>query len=100
MNNETESTRFIPVHWAEDTHSSFQSGINVTASDRANLLLDIMTKVSDLKIPLTNVNARTSKSNLAIIELTLEISNTEQLERAIKHINSVEGVISIIRRRQ
>ncbi len=100
MNNETESTRFIPVHWAEDTHSSFQSGINVTATDRSNLLLDIMTKIADLKIPATNVNARTAKNSLAIIELTLEISNTEQLDRAINHINSVEGVISIVRRRQ
>ncbi len=100
MNNEIEGTRFIPVHWAEDTHSNFQSTLNISASDRSMLLVDIMTAIANLKIPLTNVSARTGKNNLAIIELTMEISDTNQLDTAIKHIYKVDGVISIVRRRQ
>lgn len=100
MNNEQESTRFIPVRWANETNASFQSSLNVTATDRDKLLLDIMSAVADLKIPVTNVNARQGKSNLALIEVTLEISGTEQLDKAIKQIKKVEGVISIARRRQ
>lgn len=100
MNNEEESTRFIPVHWAEETHSHFKSTLNITATDRQLLLVDIMTTISNLKIPLTNVSARTGKNNLAIIELTMEISDTDQLDSAIKQIYKVEGIISIVRRRQ
>lgn len=100
LNNEQESTRFIPVHWANETSASFQSSLNVTASDRDKLLLDIMTAVADLKIPVSNVNARTGKNSLALIEVTLEISDTQQLDKAIKQIKKVEGVLSIVRRRQ
>lgn len=100
MTNEVEGTRFIPVHWADETHASFQSTINVTATDRNLLLVDIMTNIAELKIPLTNVSARKGKNNLAIIELTMEISGTEQLDRAIKQIYKVDGIISIVRRRQ
>ena len=100
LNNEQESTRFIPVHWANETNASFQSSLNVTASDRDKLLLDIMTAVADLKIPVSNVNARTGKNNLALIEVTLEISDTQQLDKAIKQIRKVDGVLSIVRRRQ
>lgn len=101
LNNEQESTRFIPVHWASETDTSFLSTLNVTATDRSNLLLDIMTAVADLKIPITNVNARTGKkNNLAIIELTMEIMDTQQLDKAIKQIKKVSDVLSIVRRRQ
>ena len=100
MNNEEESTRFIPVHWAEETHSHFKSSINITATDRQLLHVDIITTISNLKIPLTNVSARTGKNNLAIIELTMEISDTDELDSAIKQFYKVEGIISIVRRRQ
>lgn len=100
LNNEQESTRFIPVHWADGTDSSFKSSLTVTASDRSMLLLDMMTAFADIKIPITNVNARTGKNNLAIIEITVEITDTEQLDKAIKKIKNVDGVLSIVRRRQ
>ncbi len=98
--NTDEFNRFIPVHWAEDTSSTFQSMLYVTATDRSNLLLDIMSTISELKTQLTNVNARTGKNNLAIIELTLEISDTEQLEIAIKKLKNIDSVLSVVRRRQ
>ena len=100
LNNAEESTRFISVRWADEQTSSFQSSINVTATNRDKLLLDIMAALADLKVPVTNVNARTGKNNLALIEVTMEISGTEQLDRAINHIKATEGVLSIVRRRQ
>jgi len=98
--HEEERGRLIPVRWAEDTASNFQTTLSVTASDRSNLLLDIMTTVSELNTRTTNVNARTGKNNLAIIELTLEISDTTQLDHTIKKLKNVDGVLSVIRRRQ
>lgn len=100
FHNEQESTRFIPVHWANDTNASFKSTLNLTAGNRDKLLLDIMSAVADLKISVLNVNARMGKNNLALIELTLEISDTQQLDKAIKQIKKVDGVLSIVRRRQ
>lgn len=100
-NIEQERNRLISVHWADDTPpASFQSMITVTASDRSNLLVEILTVVADLKVSVTNVNARTGKNDLAIIEVTTEISNTSQLDAIIKKIKQLKGVISVIRRRQ
>ena len=98
--NSTESNRFIPVRWADDTGNGFKSTLIITSTDRANLLLDIMAVISELKAVVFNVNARQGKNGLAIIELTLEISDTEQLDKTIKRLNSVDGVLSIVRRRQ
>lgn len=98
--NEHERNRLISVHWAGDTPPvAFQSMLMITATDRSNLLIDIMTVISDIKIPVTNVNARTGKNDLAIIEITAEISNTEQLDNIINKIKSLNGVISVSRSR-
>ena len=100
LHNEEESTRFIPVHWANDTGASFLSTLTVTAGNRANLLLDIMAALSEFKLVATNVNARTGKNNLAIIEVTVEISDTQQLDKVIKRLKKIDDVLSIVRRRQ
>ncbi|MCI5893018.1 MAG: (p)ppGpp synthetase, partial [Clostridiales bacterium] len=99
--NESERGRLISVRWAGDTPpASFKSTLSITATDRANLLIDIMTVISDIKIPVTNVNARTGKNDLAIIEITTEISNTGQIDNIINKIKRLKGVISVIRSRQ
>lgn len=99
--NEEESKRLIPVHWAgEASSSSFKSSLTITASDRANLLIDIMSQISENKIPVTNVNARTSKSDLAVIDVTMEISSTDQLDKVITKIKNQPGIISVSRKRQ
>ena len=91
----------ISVHWAGDTPpSSFQSMITITASDRVNLLVDILTVINDAKAPLTNVNARTVRNDLAIIEITTEISNTSQLDTIKRKLKALSGVISVSRSRQ
>ncbi len=96
-----DSGRLINVRWANDNaSSSFRSSLTVTSTDRANLLLDITVAVSELKITLSSVNARMAKNNLAIIDLTMEISDTNQLDTAINKIKAIDGIISVVRRRQ
>lgn len=98
--NAAEMNRFIPVRWAGETDQTFQTMLTVTAGDRPNLLLDLLANISEMKTKLANVNARTGKNELAIIELTLEISDTAQLEHTIKKLGQVDNVLSVVRRRQ
>ncbi len=95
-----EQMRFIKVYWADEVESSFQALLCITATDRDSLLVDITTITADLKIPLKGLNARTTKNNLAIVEISIEVKNIENLDTAIKKLKNVNGVISVIRRRQ
>ena len=98
--SDEEKQRFIPVHWATEVESSFQALLCVTATDRDSLLMDITAVTSDMRIPIKSVNARTAKNNLAIIEITVEVRDTEQLDNTIKKLKGIEGVLSVVRRRQ
>lgn len=55
--------------------------------------MDITNVIADSKIPLKAINARTTKDQVAIMSLTLEITNTEQLENIIKRIRRVQSVL-------
>lgn len=94
-----EQQRFIPVYWANEVETSFQSMICLTAADRDSLLVDVTSVINGLSIPIRGMNARTGKNNLAIIEILLEISDTQQLEQALKKLKQIDGVLSVVRRR-
>jgi GTP pyrophosphokinase len=95
-----EDGRFIDVWWDEDNKSSYITDIQIVANDRQNLVLEATNAVSELKINMHAINARATKDSLAIINITLEIKNKEQLEKIIKRFWKIENVISVIRKKQ
>ncbi len=97
---EEEKSRFVKVFWADSIDTDFQVNVALTANDRASLLADVAAVIGEYKIYLHNLNARTLKNSVAIIEMTLEIKNMEQLEKVLKSLRAVDGVISVVRRKQ
>lgn len=100
MTNVETSDRFIDVRWSFKKAISYTAEVLITANDRPSLLSDITNLIGDLKIPMKAVNARATKNNLAIINITLDITNTEQLENLFKKIKRVSGVIDVMRGKQ
>ena len=95
------NSRFIRCWWAGDVaeKESFRTDICVTAEDRAGLLMDIMGAVSSMNLKFSSINARSGKNNVAIIDISFDVSSTSQLDIVIKKIGAVSGVISVQRRR-
>lgn len=97
---EEEKRRFVKVYWADDISSDFQINVAVTANDRASLLTDVAMVLGDFKIYLHNLNARKLKNDVAIIDMTMQIKDMQQLEKVVAALKKVDGVISVVRRRQ
>ena len=95
------NSRFIKCWWAGDVSEkeSFRTDLCVTGEDRAGLLMDIMGAVSSMNLSFSSINARSGKNNVAIIDISFEVSSTSQLDIVIKKIGAVSGVISVQRRR-
>ena len=99
-NNIDGDNRLIEVSWYTSNNVAYKADITVMANDRTALLMDITNVIGEAKIPLKAMNARTTKDQIAIMNLTLEITNTEQLEKIIKKIRRVNGVFEVTRNRQ
>lgn len=92
-----EKERLIEVQWYTAGNASYKAEITIMANDRTQLLMEVTNTLGEAKIPLKAMNARTTRDQIAIIGLTLEIVDTEQLEKIIKKLRKVDGVFEVTR---
>ena len=77
----------------------YQVDIEINSNDRNGLLLDILKEVGTTKAKILGVNTKTTKEKIAIIDMTLEVENLEELNKAIKVIRKVDSVYEVRRKK-
>lgn len=92
-----DSARKIEVEWRVGETGSFAVEIEVEAIDRVNLLSNIMASVSEGRTNIESVNARTTKSKMAIINLVVDIQDVDHMNNVMDRIKHVSGVLSVSR---
>lgn len=95
--NDDTPNRFIEVSWNIDKDQTFTTDIQIVAPDRKGLLGEVTILIGEASLVVTGVNAKIGKNNVAIINLTIEISDIDQLEKLIKKIRSMPDVIDVKR---
>jgi len=89
--------RFIDVEWDTDKKNSYQAEIQIKASDRTGLLTEITQLLTEVGLTVTSLNARTNKEKIAMINMTLEIRDIEQLKELMRKIKRLVGVMDVYR---
>lgn len=89
--------RFIEVFWNTDEKAEYPAEIQIKGTDRPGLLTEITSKITEAQLSLLALNARTNKEKLAIINMTLEIKDIDQLRELMKKIKKLKGVIDVYR---
>lgn len=97
ISNSQDTERFIEVNWDDENKASYPAEIQVRADDRFGLLSEITQKITDSDIGLMGLNARTDKDRIAIINLTLEIKDIDDLKVLMKKVRKIESVIDVYR---
>ena len=57
--------------------------MEIVALDRNDLLRDVLSALSDMRVPIYTMNARQAENNLGVVSLTIGINNTEHLNRVV-----------------
>jgi GTP pyrophosphokinase len=91
-----DKNRIIEVAWDQDIQGTYPVDIEIEGVDRVNFLTDIMNAISEMKLYLSAAKAR-SKKGLAFINLTLEITHSDQIQLIFKRVKKVEGIQKIYR---
>ncbi|GAB6117577.1 bifunctional (p)ppGpp synthetase/guanosine-3',5'-bis(diphosphate) 3'-pyrophosphohydrolase [Thermoanaerobacter brockii subsp. lactiethylicus] len=92
-----DRNKIVEVEWDQGKNIAYQADIQIMANDRFGLLTEVTSVLADVKIAVKAVNARTTKDNIAIINLTLEIISKEQLEKVMNKLKALEGVMDVYR---
>ena len=91
------SERLIAADWGVSTEATFPVDVVIEAGDRTGLLRDITEIFSREHINVTATNTA-SRDASARMQLTVEISNLDELNRVLALIANVPGVARAARR--
>ncbi|MFN7915972.1 MAG: bifunctional (p)ppGpp synthetase/guanosine-3',5'-bis(diphosphate) 3'-pyrophosphohydrolase [Vicinamibacterales bacterium] len=94
--------RRIDVEWEKapggDPSTSYTVKLSMDVEDRKGVLAAVSAKIADINTNIRNMEARTGGDDqTARIDVTVEISDLQHLEKVIKALKSVNGVIDVER---
>ena len=95
-----DENRIIDVEWYnEESKGTYCVDIEVLSNDRTGLLSDVVKEITSQKINIMGANTKTSKERIAIIDITVEVENIEQLNKVIRAIRKVDSVYEVNRKK-
>lgn len=94
-----EEERLINVYWRSDIETStYPVDVFIEASNRPNLLVDVLSTLSIAKVAPSSVHASTNNANFsATITATLMVSDAKRLNDIFNIIQNIPGVYSVTR---
>src|SRR6476469_9067240 len=89
--------RRIPVEWDKGADgTAYTVRLTVHVEDRKGILADVSSKVAGINTNIRNVEA-TVDDQMGRIDMTVEISDVKHLQKVIKSLRSVAGVVDVER---
>lgn len=89
--------RFIEVAWANNFSTSYSASVQVVSLDRKGLLSEVTMTIHELDMVMSGINAKIDKNGIAIVNISVEISDIEELNKLIKKLKNLEDVIEVKR---
>ena len=99
--SEAERVRLIPAEWetevTEKSGGQYLAEIKMYANDQQGLLMEISRIFTEENVDVKSMNVRTSKKGTATIEMGFIVHGREELERIVKKLQQLSGIIDIER---
>lgn len=98
--SEDERSRLLEAQWASGAaaeNNTYLTDIRVLCQDRRNLITDISRALTEMEnIKVINFSAKNTTGE-AIVNISLEIKNKEQLDRVSVRLKNISGVYEVNR---
>ena len=99
--SESERARLIPAEWetevTEKSGGQYLAEIKMYANDQQGLLMEISRIFTEGNVDVKSMTVRTSKKGTATIEMGFIVHGREELERIVKKLQQLSGIIDIER---
>ena len=90
--------RRIEVEWdKEDAIARYTVKLTMEVEDRKGLLAAVSARIAGINTNIKNMEAHTDDDRRARIDMTVEISDLKHLEKVMKSLRAVDGVIDVER---
>jgi GTP diphosphokinase / guanosine-3',5'-bis(diphosphate) 3'-diphosphatase len=98
MNLLYDPERRIDVEWDKGTDEArYTVRLAMQVEDRKGILADVSAKVADINTNITSIEATTDDDHRGRINMTVEINDLKHLEKVLKSLRTVNGVLDVER---
>ena len=96
-NTDEMKNRFIEVAWQVEETATFTTEIQVIAPDRKGLLSEVTSIITAINLVVTGVSAKLLKSGVAVINLSIEVTDINKLNSLLSKLKTLEDIIEVKR---
>jgi guanosine-3',5'-bis(diphosphate) 3'-pyrophosphohydrolase len=89
--------RRIDVEWDTGQDTPYTVRLKISVEDRRGILADVSSRIADIETNIKDVEATVSGDHRGSIRMTVEISDLKHLEKVMRSIRDVEGVLAVER---
>jgi GTP pyrophosphokinase len=89
--------RRIDVEWDTGQDTPYTVRLKISVEDRRGILADVSSRIADIDTNIKDVEATVGVDHKGSIRMTVEISDLKHLERVMRSIRDVEGVLAVER---
>jgi GTP pyrophosphokinase len=99
VNLQYDPERRIEVEWDKGTDvAPYTVRLTMQVEDRKGMIAELSSRIADINTNILSLEATTrAEDSHARIDMTVEIQDVKHLDRVIKSIRGVEGVIGVER---
>lgn len=89
--------KVVDVSWTKSEGSSYEAELEIIAEDRTGYLSDVMIAITEVKVNLIALNAKTSKDSRVNVTIKVKIDSLEKLKELMKKLRRIKGTSDVYR---
>ena len=90
--------RRIEVEWDKGSDSSpYVVRLKISVEDRRGILADVSSRIAGINTNIRDVEATVGDDHRGSIRMTVEINDVRHLEKVMKSIKNIDGVLGVER---
>jgi GTP pyrophosphokinase len=92
-----DKERLVDVSWGDLQAAAHSVKISVQTQDKPGLLASVSSSISAAEANITHAEVTTNEDRQAMLNFTIDIRDVEHLNKIIKNIEAIKGVIDVKR---
>ncbi len=99
ISGEDAEARLVPVEWETgyNERKEYNVDIEINGFDRRGLLNEVLQAVNETKTNISAVSGKTDRNKMAVIHMSISITNVSHLQKVVDRIKQISDVYSVRR---
>ena len=92
-----DQKKLIDASWGGKTDNTFVVSLQILANNKQNLIVDVSTVISELKLSLNSINGRVDKDDMATLIIGVNVSDIGEIDVLMRKLQQLGPVRKVYR---